>query len=171
MNRLSTRNWGTRAIASIALALTLVVAPVATGVAIAQDAAAPAADAPVMTDPAAPVFAAEVVPTPTLLVVQTTDKGEMVSAAILSLASADGGGTMRFFPSDLLVKLPTGDSSTLAKVYADAGPQGEIALRQVVTLSLSFDHRLVDGEQASLFLSELGALLADPGLALLLTGS
>jgi biopolymer transport protein ExbB len=54
MNRLSTRNWGTRAIASIALALTLVVAPVATGVAIAQDAAAPAADAPVMTDPAAP---------------------------------------------------------------------------------------------------------------------
>jgi 2-oxoisovalerate dehydrogenase E2 component (dihydrolipoyl transacylase) len=49
--------------------------------------------------------------------------------------------------------------------------RGEVALRQIVTLSLSFDHRLVDGEQASLFLSELGALLADPGLALLLTGS
>ena len=67
-----------------------------------------------LTDPAAPGFAAEVVPTPTLLVVQTTDKGEMVSAAILSLVSADGGGTMLFFPSDLLVKLPTGDSATLA---------------------------------------------------------
>lgn len=59
MNRLSTRNWGSRAIASVALALALALAPVATGVAIAQDAEAPAVDAPateapVMTDPAAP---------------------------------------------------------------------------------------------------------------------
>lgn len=92
-----------------------------------------------LTDPAAPGFAAEVVPTPTLLVVQTTDKGEMVSAAILSLASADGGGTMLFFPSDLLVKLPTGDSATLAKVYADAGPQGEIALRRLLTRMIDAD--------------------------------
>jgi hypothetical protein len=80
-----------------------------------------------------------VVPTPTLLVVQTTDKGEMVSAAILSLASTDGGGTMLFLPSDLVVKLPTGDSSTLAKVYADAGPQGEIALRRVLTRMIDAD--------------------------------
>ncbi len=60
MNRLSTRHWGARAIASVALALALIVAPVATGVAMAQDAAteAPAADAPVMTDPAAPADAA-----------------------------------------------------------------------------------------------------------------
>lgn len=43
---------------------------------------------------------------------------------------------------------------------------GDIALRQVVTLSLSFDHRLVDGEQASRFLAEVGAILADPGMVL-----
>jgi pyruvate dehydrogenase E2 component (dihydrolipoamide acetyltransferase) len=43
---------------------------------------------------------------------------------------------------------------------------GEIALRQVVTLSLSFDHRLVDGEQASRFLADVGAILADPGMVL-----
>jgi pyruvate dehydrogenase E2 component (dihydrolipoamide acetyltransferase) len=46
--------------------------------------------------------------------------------------------------------------------------EGGVALRQVLTLSLSFDHRLVDGEQGARFLAELGALLSDPGLALLL---
>ncbi|WP_211877950.1 dihydrolipoamide acetyltransferase family protein [Pseudarthrobacter albicanus] len=42
----------------------------------------------------------------------------------------------------------------------------EVALRQVMTLSLSFDHRLVDGEQGSRFLQDLGTILADPGMAL-----
>jgi pyruvate dehydrogenase E2 component (dihydrolipoamide acetyltransferase) len=46
--------------------------------------------------------------------------------------------------------------------------RGEIALRQVMTLSLSFDHRLVDGEQGSRFLADVGAVLARPGLALAL---
>jgi len=44
--------------------------------------------------------------------------------------------------------------------------QGEVALRQVMTLSLSFDHRLVDGEQASRFLADVGAILAEPGMVL-----
>jgi 2-oxoisovalerate dehydrogenase E2 component (dihydrolipoyl transacylase) len=44
--------------------------------------------------------------------------------------------------------------------------RGEIALRQVMTLSLSFDHRLVDGEQGSRFLADVGAILADPGMVL-----
>ncbi|GAB6939847.1 dihydrolipoamide acetyltransferase family protein [Isoptericola variabilis] len=47
---------------------------------------------------------------------------------------------------------------------------GGVALRQVTTLSLTFDHRVVDGEQGARFLAELGAVLADPGLALLLGG-
>jgi len=47
---------------------------------------------------------------------------------------------------------------------------GEVALRQVTTLSLTFDHRVVDGEQGARFLAELGAVLADPALALLLGG-
>lgn len=42
--------------------------------------------------------------------------------------------------------------------------QDAVALRQVVTLSLSFDHRLVDGEQGSRFLADVGAILADPGM-------
>ena len=44
--------------------------------------------------------------------------------------------------------------------------KGEIALRQVMTLSLSFDHRLVDGEQGSRFLADVGAILAEPGMVL-----
>ncbi|QDW64436.1 2-oxo acid dehydrogenase subunit E2 [Oerskovia sp. KBS0722] len=48
--------------------------------------------------------------------------------------------------------------------------EGQVALRDVLTLSLSFDHRVVDGEQGARFLAELGALLADPALALLLVG-
>lgn len=46
--------------------------------------------------------------------------------------------------------------------------RGEIALRQVMTLSLSFDHRLVDGEQGSRFLADVGAVLSRPGMALAL---
>jgi pyruvate dehydrogenase E2 component (dihydrolipoamide acetyltransferase) len=44
--------------------------------------------------------------------------------------------------------------------------EGQVALRDVVTLSLSFDHRLVDGEQGSRFLADVGAILAEPGFAL-----
>ncbi|HVT42383.1 MAG TPA: dihydrolipoamide acetyltransferase family protein [Acidimicrobiales bacterium] len=40
--------------------------------------------------------------------------------------------------------------------------EGAVALRDVVTLSVAFDHRLADGEQASRFLATLGEMLADP---------
>ena len=45
---------------------------------------------------------------------------------------------------------------------------GEIALRDVMTLSLSFDHRLVDGEQGARFLADVGGLLREPGRAMLM---
>ncbi len=46
--------------------------------------------------------------------------------------------------------------------------EGAIALRDVMTLSLSFDHRLADGEQGSRFLREVADVLRDPGRAMLL---
>ncbi|MHA7269976.1 dihydrolipoamide acetyltransferase family protein [Arthrobacter sp. HLT1-20] len=46
--------------------------------------------------------------------------------------------------------------------------QGGIALRQVMTLSLSFDHRLVDGAQGSRFLADVGAMMADPAMGLVM---
>jgi 2-oxoisovalerate dehydrogenase E2 component (dihydrolipoyl transacylase) len=39
---------------------------------------------------------------------------------------------------------------------------GEIKVRKVTTLALSFDHRIVDGELGSLFLRDIGAMLEDP---------
>ncbi|AOY71986.1 Dihydrolipoyllysine-residue acetyltransferase component of pyruvate dehydrogenase complex [Arthrobacter sp. ZXY-2] len=42
----------------------------------------------------------------------------------------------------------------------------ELVVRQVMSLSLSFDHRLVDGEQGSRFLADLGAILSDPAIVL-----
>jgi len=39
---------------------------------------------------------------------------------------------------------------------------GAIAVRKVTTLSLSFDHRIVDGELGSAVLRDVGSMLADP---------
>jgi 2-oxoisovalerate dehydrogenase E2 component (dihydrolipoyl transacylase) len=43
----------------------------------------------------------------------------------------------------------------------------EIVPRWVTQLALSFDHRMVDGQQGSQFLADMAGVLADPGLALL----
>jgi len=43
---------------------------------------------------------------------------------------------------------------------------GQVVPRKVCQLSLSFDHRVVDGEQGSRFLADVGALLADPAVAI-----
>ncbi|RBY92075.1 2-oxo acid dehydrogenase subunit E2 [Blastococcus sp. TBT05-19] len=44
--------------------------------------------------------------------------------------------------------------------------KGKVRPRQVTTLALSFDHRIVDGELGSRFLADVGALLQDPASAL-----
>jgi 2-oxoisovalerate dehydrogenase E2 component (dihydrolipoyl transacylase) len=44
--------------------------------------------------------------------------------------------------------------------------EGAIAIREVVQLSLSFDHRVIDGQVASQFLADVGAMLTDPRLLL-----
>ena len=45
--------------------------------------------------------------------------------------------------------------------------EGEVKVRWVTTLALSFDHRLVDGELGSRFLSQIGRALEDPAAVLL----
>jgi pyruvate dehydrogenase E2 component (dihydrolipoamide acetyltransferase) len=40
--------------------------------------------------------------------------------------------------------------------------EGELAVRQVTTLSLSFDHRIADGDLGSAVLRDVGAMLTDP---------
>lgn len=65
--------------------------------------------------------------------------------------------------------LNTGESGILALGAIKQAPwvvDGELAVRTVCQLALSFDHRMVDGQQGSQFLADVGALMADPGLAI-----
>ena len=48
-----------------------------------------------------------------------------------------------------------------------SGPQERIEPRWVTQLALSFDHRLIDGDLGSRFLSDIAAVLHDPARALL----
>lgn len=47
-----------------------------------------------------------------------------------------------------------------------AGADERVEARWVTTLAVSFDHRVVDGQQGSQFLADVAALLRDPALAL-----
>ncbi len=64
-----------------------------------------------------------------------------------------------------------GESAILALGSVKDAPwvvDGVLAVRKVCQLALSFDHRVVDGQQGSEFLADVGALLADPALAMAL---
>jgi 2-oxoisovalerate dehydrogenase E2 component (dihydrolipoyl transacylase) len=66
--------------------------------------------------------------------------------------------------------LPPGESAILAFGAVREMPwvhKGKIRVRQVTTLGLSFDHRIIDGELGSKFLRDIGAFLSDPEAALL----
>ncbi|GAA0731901.1 2-oxo acid dehydrogenase subunit E2 [Dactylosporangium roseum] len=66
--------------------------------------------------------------------------------------------------------LPPGESAILVFGAVREQPwvhKGKIKVRQVTTLGLSFDHRIVDGELGSKFLRDVGAFLEDPEGALL----
>jgi pyruvate dehydrogenase E2 component (dihydrolipoamide acetyltransferase) len=61
--------------------------------------------------------------------------------------------------------LNPGEAAILALGAVQRRPweyEGAVALRDVAVLSLAFDHRLVDGQAASLFLAAVGEVLADP---------
>jgi len=65
--------------------------------------------------------------------------------------------------------LDPGESAILALGAVRAQPwvhKGKVRRRQITTLGLSFDHRIVDGELGSRFLADLAGLLADPASAL-----
>ncbi|WP_448615239.1 dihydrolipoamide acetyltransferase family protein [Modestobacter sp. URMC 112] len=61
--------------------------------------------------------------------------------------------------------LNPGESAILAFGAVQERPwvhKGKVRPRQVTTLALSFDHRVIDGELGSRFLADVGALLRDP---------
>jgi pyruvate dehydrogenase E2 component (dihydrolipoamide acetyltransferase) len=66
--------------------------------------------------------------------------------------------------------LPPGESAILAFGAVRPTPwvhKDKIKIRQVTTLGLSFDHRIIDGELGSRFLRDIGEFLHDPEGALL----
>jgi 2-oxoisovalerate dehydrogenase E2 component (dihydrolipoyl transacylase) len=66
--------------------------------------------------------------------------------------------------------LPPGEAAILVFGAVRDQPwvhKGKIKIRQVTTLGLSFDHRIIDGELGSKFLRDVGAFLEDPEGALL----
>jgi len=61
--------------------------------------------------------------------------------------------------------LTPGESAILAFGRVREAPwvhDGQLAVRQVTTLALSFDHRIVDGDLGSAVLTDIGAMLTDP---------
>ncbi|MCW2916070.1 MAG: putative dihydrolipoamide acyltransferase component [Actinomycetia bacterium] len=99
-----------------------------------------------------------------------TSLGETARAGKTSLESMTGGtititnvgvfgvdaGTPILSPGETAI-LAFGQIRELPWVY-----EGQLAIRQVTTLSLSFDHRIVDGELGSAVLRDVGAGLEDP---------
>jgi len=61
--------------------------------------------------------------------------------------------------------LTPGEAAILAVGQVKEAPwvhEGALAVRQVTTLALSFDHRIVDGDLGSAVLRDVGAMLTDP---------
>jgi pyruvate dehydrogenase E2 component (dihydrolipoamide acetyltransferase) len=61
--------------------------------------------------------------------------------------------------------LTTGEAAILAFGQIRDMPwvhEGELAVRKVTTLALSFDHRIVDGDLGSAVLRDIGAMLEEP---------
>ena len=99
-----------------------------------------------------------------------TDLTEQARAARSTPADLSGGTftitNVGVFGVDAgLPILNPGEAGILAVGAVQRRPwehEGAIALREVVTLSLAFDHRLVDGQAASRFLAAVGEILGDP---------
>ncbi len=85
--------------------------------------------------------------------------GGTISISNVGVFGVDGGTPI----------LNPGEAAILALGAVRRQPwehHGAIALRDVVTLSVSFDHRLLDGEQASHFVTDVGRILSDPAVVM-----
>lgn len=76
------------------------------------------------------------------------------------------GGTPIINPGESAI-LCFGATKRQPWVVKDETGQESLAIRDVCTLTLSFDHRHVDGESGSRFLADVAAIMEDPAAALL----
>ncbi|TSD46323.1 2-oxo acid dehydrogenase subunit E2 [Rhodococcus sp. KBS0724] len=85
--------------------------------------------------------------------------GGTITITNVGVVGVDGGVAL----------LNPGEAAILALGSVNERPWvrcGQITIRQVVTLSLTFDHRALDGQQASQFLTLVASMLADPAVLL-----
>lgn len=75
------------------------------------------------------------------------------------------GGTPIINPGEAAI-LAVGAIRRLPWVVTAADGSEDLAIRSVLTLALSFDHRHIDGETGSVFLADVAGLLTDPAVAL-----
>ncbi|MCW2752898.1 MAG: branched-chain alpha-keto acid dehydrogenase subunit [Marmoricola sp.] len=76
------------------------------------------------------------------------------------------GGTPIINPGESAI-LCFGATKRLPWVVTDGGGNESLEIRDVCTLTLSFDHRHVDGESGSRFLADVASMMEDPAAALL----
>ena len=76
------------------------------------------------------------------------------------------GGTPIINPGESAI-LCFGATKRQPWVVTDAAGKESIEIRDVCTLTLSFDHRHVDGESGSRFLADVASMMEDPAAALL----
>ncbi len=99
-----------------------------------------------------------------------TDLAEKARAGKSSLSDLSGGTititNVGVFGVDGGTPIITpGEAAILAFGQVKDAPwvhEGQLAVRKVCTLSLSFDHRIIDGELGSALLRDVGAMLTDP---------
>lgn len=138
------------------------------GIAVATDrgllvATLPEIDADGYQDPSGPALTAAIAETAQKARDGALTPGEVTGSTLtvtnVGVFGVDGGTPI----------LNPGQSTILAIGALRRQPwehRGEIALRTVVTLTLSFDHRVLDGAEASAFLTDIAETLADPATLL-----
>ncbi len=138
------------------------------GIAVATDrgllvATLPESDADGHQDPSGPALTAAIAETAQKARDGALTPGEVTGSTLtvtnVGVFGVDGGTPI----------LNPGQSTILAIGALRRQPwehRGEIALRTVVTLTLSFDHRVLDGAEASAFLTDIAETLADPATLL-----
>ena len=138
------------------------------GIAVATDrgllvATLPEIDADGHQDPSGPALTAAIAETAQKARDGALTPGEVTGSTLtvtnVGVFGVDGGTPI----------LNPGQSTILAIGALRRQPwehRGEIALRTVVTLTLSFDHRVLDGAEASAFLMDIAETLADPATLL-----
>lgn len=92
-------------------------------------------------------------------------KMEDLSGSTFTITNYGSIGTMFGTP---LINLPNAAILGMGRVVEKPlVVDGEVAIRKVLPLSLSYDHRIVDGAEAARFMNELKKHLEDPHLLLL----